>query len=331
MKKNILAVLLYCLFVSCAVVAQQPAIHNPVLDADFPDPTVIKATDGKFYAYGTQTKINGKWVNIQVAVSPDGYSWQLIGDALPEKPVWANHTQDFWGPHVLYDAATKQYVMFYSAESDDTLTGKCIGVAFSPVPQGPFKPHNTPLVGDKGFVNIDPMVLVDPVSHKKLLYWGSGFAPIRVRELNDNWLSFKAGSVATNVVFPRKDNDYSNLVEGAWVDYHGGKYYLYYSGDNCCGDRAKYAVMVARADNPFGPFTRLGEVFGTGSSTILEKDSAWLAPGHNSLFTDDKGQLWIAYHAVRQTEVAAHAPFRRVMLINPVVYKNGWPVIEKKY
>jgi len=232
---------------------------------------------------------------------------------------------------VLYDSAIKQYVLFYSAESDDTITGKCIGVAFSSVPQGPFKPHNTPLVSGEGFVNIDPMALVDPVSHKKLLYWGSGFKPIKVQEIAADWLSFKPGSVATNVVLPGKDKDYSILVEGAWVDYHQGKYYLYYSGDNCCGDRAKYAVMVARADNPFGPFTRLSEITGTGNSAILEKDSMWLAPGHNSLFTDNTGQLWMAYHAVIQTEAAAHAPFRRVMCINPVIYKNGWPVVEKKY
>src|SRR5690242_14086834 len=38
---------------------------NPVLDADFPDPTVIKAGDGFYYAYGTQTQRGGKWINIQ--------------------------------------------------------------------------------------------------------------------------------------------------------------------------------------------------------------------------------------------------------------------------
>ena len=44
---------------------------NPVLDEDFPDPAVIHAPDGHYYAYATQTLRDGKWINIQVARSPD--------------------------------------------------------------------------------------------------------------------------------------------------------------------------------------------------------------------------------------------------------------------
>ena len=335
MKRTVLILLAGLVCFNSLVHAQETkhinAVRNPVINSDFPDPTVIKAADGKFYAYATQTKQNGKWINIQVAFSINGYNWQVLGDALPVKPVWASHTQDFWAPDVLYDSATRQYVLYYSAESDDINTGKCIGVAFSAAPQGPFKPNATPLVSGDGFVNIDPMAFVDPVTHKKLLYWGSGFKPIKVQELTDDWQGFKPGTTAKEVVFPGKDKDYSILVEGAWVDYNNSYYYLYYSGDNCCGERAKYAVMVARANNPFGPFTRLSEATGTGNSAILEKDSTWLAPGHNSVFMDDMGKLWIAYHAVLQTRAKAHAPFERVMCINPLVYKNGWPLVEKRY
>ncbi|HYJ63334.1 MAG TPA: family 43 glycosylhydrolase, partial [Parafilimonas sp.] len=125
--------------------------------------------------------------------------------------------------------------------------------------------------------------------------------------------------------------------EGAWVDYHDGKYYLYYSGDNCCGDNANYAVMVARADNAFGPFTRLGETRADSSSVILAKDSTWFAPGHNSIVHDKSGNIWIVYHAIWNNEAAASRQkhknlyVRRVMCIEPVVYENGWPKVEMKY
>ena len=36
---------------------------NPVLDADFPDPAVVRASDGFYYAYATQTT----GVRVQVA------------------------------------------------------------------------------------------------------------------------------------------------------------------------------------------------------------------------------------------------------------------------
>ncbi len=310
--------------------------HNPVLDIDFPDPTVINV-NGIYYGYATQSRHDGKMNNIQVASSTNLFNWKYEGDALPQKPDWASNTQDFWAPHVLYDSAMKQYVMFYSARNNDTSFDKCIGVAFAKNPAGPFTDKGTPLIEGRGFADIDPMAMIDLKTGKKLLYWGSGFEPIRVRELNDNWQSFKEGSLETPVVFPGKEKKYSKLIEGAWVDYHAGKYYLYYSGDNCCGDGANYAVMVARADNAFGPFERLGEANGTGSSVILEKDSTWNAPGHNSIVKDNQGNSWIAYHAIWKNEAEKakqddkNKYVRRVMCIDPVVYENGWPVVEKKY
>ena len=276
-------------------------------------------------------------INIQVAVSKNLFDWQYAGDALPQKPRWAKTTQRFWAPDVIYDSVSKQYVMYYSAQNDDTSINMCVGVAFSKSPKGPFIDCGKPILSGKGFSNIDPMAMTDPESGKKILYWGSDFAPIRARELDDNWKSFKHGSEVVAVMQPGQENDYTKLIEGAWVDYHDGKYYLYFSGDNCCGDQAHYAVMVARADNAFGPFETLGKANGSGSSVILKKDSMWTAPGHNSVFKDNKGNTWIAYHAIWKYEArqakAAHKNnyVRRVMCIEPVDYENGWPVVRKKY
>ncbi len=309
------------------------AKKNPVFNFDFPDPTAINV-NGTYYAYATQGRHDGKMNNIQVASSTDLFNWKYLGDALPQKPTWANHS--FWAPDVLYDSAIKKYVMFYSGKAIDTTYDKCIGVAFADQPAGPFVDKGTPLIWGKGFTNIDPMAMVDPKTGKKILYWGSGFVPISVREMTDDWKDFKEGSVATPVVSP-EEKEYSKLIEGAWVDYHDGQYYLYYSGDNCCGDRANYAVMVARADNAFGPFERMGEANGSGSSVVLEKDKDWFAPGHNSIVKDDKGNTWIAYHAIWPNEAEMERKngndkyVRRVMCIEPVIYKNGWPVVEKKY
>jgi len=259
-----------------------------------------------------------------------------MGDALPQKPTWAGTTQNYWAPHVLYDEALKQYVLFYCAKSDDTTYGMCIGVAFSSSPAGPFVDKGTPLMQGKSFEVLDPMAMVDPKTKKKIMYWGSAFAPISVTQLTDDWKSIITAS--TTVVMPtNQEKEYSKLVEGAWVDYYDGKYYLYYSGDNCCGDRANYAVMIARADNAFGPFTRLGETKADNSSVILAKDATWFAPGHNSIVHDKKGNLFIVYHAIWKKEAdAARAEkkdkyVRRVMYVEPVVYKNGWPVVEMKY
>ncbi len=73
---------------------------NPVLDDIFPDPTVIRASNGAYFAYGTQIETPGESVNVQVAVSTDLVNWRLLGDALPRKAPWASQTQTYWAPHV---------------------------------------------------------------------------------------------------------------------------------------------------------------------------------------------------------------------------------------
>ena len=309
---------------------------NPVLDADFPDPAVLKAPDGFYYAYGTQGGGEGSMRNIQVARSSDLVRWELVGDALPEKPAWAARTQDFWAPHV--HAADGRYYLYYSAKPDAALSddkrGLCLAVAVADRPHGPFRDTGTPLQCGPGFVSIDPMAFDDPASGKILLYWGSGFGPIKVQELAPDRLSFAAASKPVDLIHPVKSDDpaeYQRLVEGAWVTLHGGFYYLFYSGDNCCGAKAHYAVMVARSRSATGPFQTLAAAGGATNSVILEASGRWLAPGHNVNVTDANGEDWIAYHAIDTGRPRTHATdeinSRRVMLVRKIVWDNGWPRI----
>lgn len=85
---------------------------NPIINRNFPDPTVIKAENGYYYAYATNTKIDGEPMNIQVLKSDNLLDWKDLSDALPEKPTWAD--KDFWAPHVTYNENTQKYYLFYS-------------------------------------------------------------------------------------------------------------------------------------------------------------------------------------------------------------------------
>jgi arabinan endo-1,5-alpha-L-arabinosidase len=307
---------------------------NPVFDTDFPDPTVTRASDGWYYAYATQTVVNGRMLNIQVARSRDLTRWEHLGDALPVKPAWANQTQKLWAPHVSQHRDT--YYMYFSADPN-TLTGLCLAVATSRSPRGPFNDMGKPLKCGASFVNIDPMAFDDPATGKRLLYWGSGFEPIRVQELAPDRKSFAPGSQPVELVQPIKDenpDNYQRLVEGAWIVRRQGFYYLFYSGDNCCGDRAHYAVMVARSRSATGPFETLAQATGKSSSVILERNERFIAPGHNSIVTDRAGRDWIFYHAIDsrnrllKTSIGGDRDVRRIMLMDRVIYRNGWPQIE---
>jgi arabinan endo-1,5-alpha-L-arabinosidase len=319
-----------------ASAANASGYTNPVFDVDFPDPTVMRASDGWYYAYATQTIINGRTINIQVARSKDLINWEHLGDALPVKPRWASETQKFWAPHVSQFGDT--YYMYYSADPN-TLTGLCLAVATAQSPRGPFTDSGQPLKCGASFINIDPMAFDDPRTGKRLLYWGSGFQPIRVQELAPDRLSFMPGSQPVDLVATIKDenpDNYQRLIEGAWMTARDGYYYLFFSGDNCCGDKAHYAVMVARSKNATGPFETLAQATRKANSAILERNERWIAPGHNSVVRDSSGHDWIFYHAIDannrflKSDIAGDRDVRRVMLMDRLVYRNGWPTIEQR-
>lgn len=313
---------------SCATAPEPGATFaNPVIDSDFPDPAVLRTKDGYYYAYATQTQRDDRWINLQVVRSRDLVAWELLGDALPAKPAWASKTQDFWAPHVAEHRG--RYYLYYSAKPDEALAddkkGLCLAVATSDRPEGPFTDMGRPLQCGPGFVNIDPMSYDDPSTGKRLLYWGSGFGPIKVQELAPDRLSFAPGSAPIDLIHADKKTDYRNLVEGAWIVLRSGYYYLFYSGDNCCGKGVHYAVMVARSRSATGPFE-------LQPGTLLEQDGKWIGPGHNSVIDDAYGESWMVYHAVDaarpRTKPTDEVNTRRVMLIDHLVWTNEWPRVK---
>lgn len=318
---------------ACATTAPPTSYQNPVIDQEFPDPAVVRANGSLFYVYATQ---GGEPMrNIQAARSGDLVNWTLLPDVLPVKPAWASRTQDFWAPDVYRRG--DRWFLYYSAKPDAALSddkrGLCLAVATASAPEGPFTDMGKPLLCGESFVNIDPFVFDDPATGKTLLYWGSGFGPIKVQELGADLMSFAPGSKPVDLVPVVKTEDtreYRRLVEGAWVTARDGWYYLFFSGDNCCGPKAHYATMVARSRSATGPF----DVRERPLYLVLEANGRWVAPGHNSVTRDDAGTDWILYHGVDarrpRTKPGDDVNTRRVMLLDRLEWIDGWPQIAGK-
>ncbi len=312
----------------------RPTYRNPVIDSDFPDPFVL-AANGAFYAYSTQTMRDGCWINVPVARSTDLVSWNQIGDAMPEKPSWANSTQAFLAPDVM---SGEDGFFLYFAACPDWTHGMAIGVATSDSPDGPFTATEEPLLCGKGYRDIDPLPFDDPATGKHYLYWGSGFEPIRVQELAADRIHFAPGSQPVELIAPRKPpamDGYENLIEAASVIFRDGYYYLFYSGDNCCRGDPHYAVMIARSRSPTGPFERMPGPDGRDGNFLLRADDRWDAPGHSCVLCDANGEDWVFYHAIDRKDprmsVGPRKEWRRPMLMDRLLWEDDWPRVAGEH
>jgi beta-xylosidase len=65
---------------------QRAGYTNPVIRWDFADPSVLKADDGWYYAYSSENLTIERLAYIQAARSRDLVNWELLPDAMPERP-----------------------------------------------------------------------------------------------------------------------------------------------------------------------------------------------------------------------------------------------------
>jgi hypothetical protein len=96
----------------------------------------------------------------------------------------------------------------------------------------------------------------------------------------------------------------------------GGSFFLFYSGNGYAS--AAYAIGVASASSPLGPFTK-------ASAPILTTGGAWAGPGHCSVIDTFAGDTYVVYHAWKAGSVGA-AP-GRLVLVDAVSWSGTFPSV----
>src|SRR5690606_18557546 len=136
---------------------KEATFANP-LNVKFGDPYVLRASDGKYYMYGTG---GGARKGFAAYSSDDLVNWEPEGQVYfgSNENGWG--TGDYWAPEV-YERAGKFY-MFYSAQWKVNPTREAenfkIGVAVSDKPAGPFTDMRDKPIFDPGYPIIDANVL----------------------------------------------------------------------------------------------------------------------------------------------------------------------------
>lgn len=311
---------------------------NPVFKPVLADPTVVRAGNGTFYAYGTEdTWDTGVHHTVAILTSKDLVNWTCIGDAFDSdtKPSWGTANAGVWAPQVLF-GTDGLYYMYYSLSTwGDPNPG--IGVATATTPEGPFEDKGMILRSNEIGVgnSIDPFFIKTGSgrNEKIYLFWGS-FQGIYCIQMQ-NYTTIKAGAQPIQIA--------NNLYEATYIYQKGDYYYFFGSMGSCCdGADSQYRVKVARSTNITGPYVNEsgqaittngveGKAFLTGN-----RDLGFVGPGHNAeIFTDDEGHDFILYHAVDivsgegdGTLAPGSTATRRPLMLDEVTWVDGWPVIN---
>ncbi|VBB45348.1 Arabinan endo-1 5-alpha-L-arabinosidase [uncultured Paludibacter sp.] len=309
--------------------AAETLYQNPLFTPDLADPSFIKASDGWFYAYGTENVWEpGKHRITPIIKSKDMIHWEYVADAFQTKPVW--HSRGgIWAPQIVFNSTDGTYYLYYSFSAwGDSNPG--IGVAASKKPEGPFVDLGKILDNQSSGVtnSIDQFFIETGKGRnkKKYLIWGS-FAGIYGVEMAD----MKTAKMETKFKIA------GNGFEGSYIYEHNGYYYYFGSNGNCCdGAQSQYRLSVARSKSIKGPFlTKEGVNIIDNSiegTPFLhgDKNTGWIGPGHNAeIIVDDRGRYFILYHAIQYSNpLLPNGATRRPLMMDEIIWIDGWPTIE---
>jgi beta-xylosidase len=255
--------------------------QNPVIAGDHPDPSIIRVGQD-FWATCTSSEWGPQFPLLH---STDLVNWELTGSVFPHRPDWA--VENFWAPEI--SEFKGRYAVYYvGRKRDGPLT---VAVATADRPGGPYVDRG-PLVSQADG-SIDPAPATDEHGVRYLIWKEDGNSrgqptPIWAQPLNDD------GTKLTGKPRELIRNDVAwegGVVEGPFILRRNGWFYLFYSGNGCCGSGCSYALGVARSRTLLGPWEK------NPANPILAGNETWKCPGHGSIVQDAQGRCFFLYHA----------------------------------
>jgi beta-xylosidase len=309
MKRVLFAVALA--FAALNSAAQSPTYNNPAVAGDFPDPSIIRV--GKDY-WATAT--SSEWSpQFPILHSTDLVNWEVVGSVFSHRPRWA--VGNFWAPEITkYNG--RYYVYYVGRKRGGPLS---VAVATADKPQGPYTDHG-PLVS-QAMGSIDPVISKDEKGDLYLIWKEDGNSQRKpcvlwAQRLDDS--GTKLLGVPKEIL--RNDAPWEGaVIEGPFMVKHSEYFYLFYSGNGCCGMNCNYALGVARSKSLLGPWEK------DPANPILAGNGDWKCPGHGSIVMDERNRYWLLYHAY---DAKSFVFTGREALLDEVKFTDdGWAQINQ--
>jgi arabinan endo-1,5-alpha-L-arabinosidase len=168
---------------------------------------------------------------------------------------------------------------------------------------------------------IDPGMLLDPVTGRLWVSYGTYFGTIRLIEL-DPATGFR--------VKGNKEKDIAIDCEATDLIYRDGWYYLLGTHGTCCdGVNSTYNIVVGRSRSVEGPYIdNVGrDMYHGGGRMVLAAGHRVCGPGHFGRTIIDEGVEVMSCHY----EADFNQGGRSVLGIRPLLWRNGWPVAGEPF
>lgn len=274
---------------------------NPVINADYSDPDVVRVGNDYYMTSSSFCDIPG----LPILHSTDLVNWEIIGHAIAEMPEYAqaapdpSHGNHVWAPSIRYHNGE-----FYIYYGDPDLG---IFMTKTKDPAGPWEPL-VHVYKAKGVIDTCPFWDEDGKAYIAHGYAGSRAGVKSILGMIEMTPDGTQTIGQDRVIY---DGHIENeTIEGAKMYKRGDWYYIF----SPAGGVATGWQEVLRSKSPWGPY-EVRNVMDQGNTDINgPHQGAWID-------TPDGNEDWFVHFQDK-------GPYGRVVHLQPMAWNNdGWPVI----
>jgi len=271
---------------------------NPIINADYSDPDVVRVGDDYYMTASSFDAIPG----LPILHSKDLVNWTLINHALPRQAPFdhfekTQHGNGVWAPSIRFHNG--EFYIFYG----DPDFG--IYMIKTKNPKGQW---DTPVLLEsaQGIIDVSPLWDEDGQAYIVYAYAGSRAgikSIIAVKKID-----LEGNKTTDEGIIVYDGHELDPTIEGPKFYKHNGYYYIFAPA----GGVATGWQTILRSKNIYGPYER---------KVVMDQGKTAINGPHQGAWIDTQtGEDWFIHFQ----DVGPHG---RVTHLQPMVWKNDWPVI----